>query len=280
MTDFREPTASSVTPTGAAVSPSSGDALHNLYRMSRTAGLGSGDYVAINNTSILALLLGLASLLAILFPLMAVIPVLAVVVGVMALVQIRSSNGTQSGRVFATLGILLGIVLGGATIGKMVMAGVQERRDEAAIDGVIKRLSDFIVAKQYSQAYQTLFSEDFKKNISEKDFETRWESFVPAVGNVVSIGWGGRAEFVHIKETGITRAIATGTMKFEKFDNAQQPFVFVNRDGEWVIDEVKQLFDQIDTSAPKQPLVLPDPTTPLGPDVFSPTIPVPNPQPN
>ena len=36
--------------------------------MSRTAGLGSGDYVAINNISIVALLLGLASSLALLFP--------------------------------------------------------------------------------------------------------------------------------------------------------------------------------------------------------------------
>ena len=165
MTDLRERTPTATTPPGRRHLRRPGDAadpLHSLYRMSRTAGLGSGDYVAINNTSIVAMLLGLASSLALLFPTAIVVGAAAVVCGILALVQIRSSNGTETGRVFAVLGILLGLALGGRAAAKLVIANVQHRRDEAAIGQVIKQLNDHIVAKHYAEAYQSLFSDNFK----------------------------------------------------------------------------------------------------------------------
>src|SRR3954447_25417468 len=110
MTELRDRTPTPTTPSqgpaasGAAGTSGEADPLHNLYRMSRTAGLGSGDYVAINNTSILALILGLAGVLSMLYPLLLIVSAAAVVCGVFAFVQIRSSNGTQTGRGFALLG--------------------------------------------------------------------------------------------------------------------------------------------------------------------------------
>src|SRR5690349_508815 len=159
MTDLREPQSPETRTASAAPSSGAGDdPLHNLYRMSRTAGLGSGDYVAINNTSILAFILGLAAVLSTLYPLLLLVSAAAVVCGTMAFVQIRSSNGTQSGRAFALLGILLGLGLGGYAGAKLAMAGVERHQDEAAIDGLVHRLSDLLVQTKYAEAYQTCFS--------------------------------------------------------------------------------------------------------------------------
>src|SRR5688572_18190595 len=182
MTDAPRPD-SADTSTAATASPS-GDALHSLYRMSRTAGLGSGDYVAINNTAILALILGAMSIFGLLFNVMLLIALVAVVCGVIALLQIRSSNGTQSGRAFAAAGILLGLGFGGWGAANIALAKVQHRNDERAIDHLVKRLSEFLAAGQYDQAYQALFSEGFKKDFSQSDFTGHWEAFTARFGPV------------------------------------------------------------------------------------------------
>src|SRR5688500_6367590 len=73
------------------------EALHKLHRMSRTAGLGTQEYVAINVAAVMTLLLGLVSALAMVTSLLLVIPLAGVVCGVIALYQIKDSNGTQTG---------------------------------------------------------------------------------------------------------------------------------------------------------------------------------------
>src|SRR5687768_6049715 len=122
MTELRE---NPTQPAGASAPAAEPDPLHNLYRMSRTAGLGSGDYVAINNTSVLAFLLGLGGVLALLSPMLIIVPVAAIVCAVLAFFQIRSSNGTQSGQAFAALGVLLGLAFGGVAVGQRVAANVE-----------------------------------------------------------------------------------------------------------------------------------------------------------
>jgi hypothetical protein len=268
MTDLRERTPTATTASGAAAgAPGDADPLHNLYRMSRTAGLGSGDYVAINNTSIVALLLGLASSLALLFPSAIVVGAAAVVCGIIALVQIRSSNGTETGRVFAALGILLGLGLAGAAAGKLVIANVQHRRDEAAIGQVIKQLSDHIVAKRYSEAYQTLFSDNFKGAFNEAEFARRWEAHIPVLGEIQSIGWGGRAEIQDVRATGERRAVVSSSAKFSKFpDSATQPIGLVYHEGEWMIDSIAQLFERAKPGGgPEDEQQQPNPAQPQGP---------------
>jgi hypothetical protein len=246
--------------------------------MSRTAGLGSGDYVAINTVAIVALILGLASIPAMLFQLMILVAVAAVVCGVVALVQISSSNGTQTGRAFAVGGILLGLGFGGAAVGRIIMDRMRERRDEQAIDKLVNRLSDLIVAKQYSQAYQTLFSENFRKEFGEQEFTRQWEMLVTYAGPVKSIGWGKRAEFDYQKATNTTRAGATSEFTFEKMP-ARQPIGFVKvGDGEWEIEGIKQLFEkQQDRPGGGGAPAVPDYGAPQGPQLPGPTGPPPPP---
>src|SRR5271155_3285734 len=88
-------------------SSSDGDPLLHLHKMSTTAGLGSQDYVAVNVTSVVAVLFGLASLLAIASPVLLVFPIVGVALSLIALRQVRNSNGTQTGIALAVLGLVL-----------------------------------------------------------------------------------------------------------------------------------------------------------------------------
>jgi hypothetical protein len=260
MTDLREPQSPETRASGASPDP-----LHNLYRMSRTAGLGAGDYVAINNTSILALLLGLASVLSLLYPLMLVIALAAVVCGALALAQVRSSNGTQTGRGFAAIGILLGLGFGGASGGKMVIAYAHQRRDEQAIAKVVQRLSDLVAAKQYSEAYRSLFSDTFKSEFSEQDFIARFDALTSYLGPVQKIGWGERAEIDDIRATNTRRAAVSSVIHFQKSpEPASQPMLLVNTGGgeDWMIEGIMQIFEK---QPPKGRNSTPDPNVPQGP---------------
>jgi hypothetical protein len=271
MTELRDPkTPNTTQPAAPRPGGEDSDALHHLYRMSRTAGLGSGDYVAINNTAIVALILGCASVLSLLYPIMLVAAAAAVVCGVMALVQIRNSNGTQSGRAFAALGILLGLALGGIAAGKMGMAKLEKSRDEQAIDAVVKQLSEKIVAKDYAAAYSELFTDEFKQSFTQQGFADRWESFVPVYGTVKQIDWGRLTEIQVVAGTKEKRAFATSLVHFDKFqDPARQPMNFVEREGKWLVDGIGQLFEKPRDSREGAP-AMPDPSAPLGPELMVP----------
>jgi hypothetical protein len=244
MTELREhPQQPAGAPAAASAEP---DPLHNLYRMSRTAGLGSGDYVAINNTSVLAFLLGLAGVLALLSPMMVIVPVAALICGVLAQFQIRSSNGTQTGQAFAALGILLGLVFGGISAANSVRANIAKREDAREVAQAVKSLSDLISTGQYAQAYQALFSDDFKEQFPEDVFTTRWENVKRSTGDIKSITWGGRAEFETVKGTNTRRGYTKALFNFDKM---QEPspvaLVFVEQDGEWMLGRVGELFDPV-----------------------------------
>src|SRR5580704_164893 len=72
--------------------------LVNLPKMSATAGVGVQEYVAVSVSAVFSLLLGFASLLAIMENALIVIPILALALSIVALRQINRSNGTQTGR--------------------------------------------------------------------------------------------------------------------------------------------------------------------------------------
>jgi hypothetical protein len=247
MTDLREPTSPS-TPSQSVVPASPDDAadpLHNLYRMSRTAGLGSGDYVAINNTSILALILGLAGVLSMLYPLLLIISAAALVCGIMALLQIRSSNGTQSGRTFAILGILLALGLGGLAGAKLALAGIETHREEAAIDDLVQRLSGLLVARKYDEAYQSCFSVGFKGQFTQQEFVDRWRPFERYAGGIKSFDWGKHADIQETRGSDVKRAAAGSLLKFNDSSNvATQGIGFVKENGQWHIDGIQSLFEK------------------------------------
>jgi hypothetical protein len=275
MTDLREPTTPPTQPpTAASASPDdAADPLHNLYRMSRTAGLGSGDYVAINNTSILALILGLAGVLSMLYPLLLLVSAAALVCGIMALVQIRSSNGTQSGRTFAILGILLALGLGGLAGARLAIGGIETHREEAAIDDLVKRLSGMLVEKKYEQAYQDCFSDGFKGQFTQQEFVDRWRPFERYAGGIKAFEWGKHADIQETRGSDVKRAAAGSVLRFNNStDVATQGIGFVKENGQWHIDGIQSLFEKETRSRGGSGGGQPDPRAPQGP---APSFPLP-----
>src|SRR3954471_19886402 len=106
-----------VTPTPARPATATADPLAGLHKMSTTAGVTNLDYVAVNQTAIAAVLLGLLSAVSFFGHLLLVIPIVGVIFAVVALRQIGNSNGTQTGRGLALLALLLCLGLGGTAIG-------------------------------------------------------------------------------------------------------------------------------------------------------------------
>src|SRR3954454_3634686 len=87
--------------------PGDDDPLSHLHKMSITAGLGSGEYIAVNGAAVAAVLLGLASALALMNELLLIIPFTGIIVAIVALRQIRRSNRTQTGVGLVVLGLVL-----------------------------------------------------------------------------------------------------------------------------------------------------------------------------
>src|SRR5690349_615074 len=102
----QDQTVSGVTSPAAPVDDLGPDPLRSLHKMSTTAGISSQEYVAINTAAVWTAALGVASLFALIDPILLVIPLAAVVFGFVALHQIKDSNGTETGRSWAWLGLL------------------------------------------------------------------------------------------------------------------------------------------------------------------------------
>jgi hypothetical protein len=169
--------------------------LLHLHKMSTTAGLGSQDYVAINVTAILAVVFGLASILCALGYLLLIIPLVGIVTSLVALRQIRNSNGTQTGRALAWTGLLLAagitIVIGG-TRGSEVL---QRRSNEQAISALSGNFGQDLANRQYEQAYD-LFSADFHARVPLNEFKARLALLQQPGAPVISATeWNGLAEF-------------------------------------------------------------------------------------
>src|SRR3954454_3984530 len=111
MTEFNDPNTTATLPRPDG--DDAPDALAGLHKMSTTAGITSQEYVAINIPSIVALVLGLASVVAVLNAVLLVVPLAAIATAAVALRQIRESNGTQTGRAFAWAGIAFSLAIGG-----------------------------------------------------------------------------------------------------------------------------------------------------------------------
>src|SRR4051794_33910846 len=112
------------------------DPLSHLHKMSTTAGLGSGDYVAVNGTAVFALILGLFSFLAFFSEMLLIVPLACLVASVIAFRQIGRSNGTQTGRWIVVLALLAALASGGLVVARSATEGVRTRADRQAIDQV------------------------------------------------------------------------------------------------------------------------------------------------
>jgi hypothetical protein len=269
------PAADATTPppvAGPSPVPQAADPFERLHKMSTTAGVGSGDYVAISGAAIAAVLLGVASL-TVLFntPLLMLIPLAGVTVAAVAWVQVGRSNGTLTGRGLVVIGLLLSAGLGLYQGGVMAVAyagSVSARRQ------VVQLIRDFgqdIVAERYKEAYARC-DDQFHEKVSLPQFEGNWRMYRHNgnLGNLTGLDWNGLMTF----ETEVISGDRTaGGMVLLQFSGSTEAFrtgmFFRVVDGTWKIDAMPQLFappQQPQAGAPTRPRG----PAPTGPQVYGP----------
>lgn len=145
------------------------DHLAHLRKMSATAGVALGEYRAVNVLAVTALVLGVASWMSLLHPLLYLLPVCAIAIGAIALLQIRRSNGTQSGAVLAGLGALLALALGGWALASNLSGHYQVERHRGEISQMIDEFGAELAQSDFDAAYH-FTSVNFRREITPEQF--------------------------------------------------------------------------------------------------------------
>ena len=243
-------------PTGSQPSPE--DPLATLHRMSTTAGLGSQDYVAINLWAVVTLVLGIACSLVLLSNMLLVIPLAAIVFGIASLRQISGSNGTQTGRGIAWLGMLLGV-------GMCAFVGVRQyqdwsaaRAEQAAIEQTVAALDKLVLSGKYAETWD-LFSNRFKqaKGLTQEQFAARWKQLDSneTYGKITGIHTNNRIA-MEVMGDGTKAAATMIVITFSKTDQAiRREMYFRKEPTGWIIEDIPVLFPtpEVQPSAPPGP---------------------------
>jgi hypothetical protein len=226
------------------------DPLLKLHRMSTTAGVGSGEYVAVNGASIAALILGIASFLAVFSAALLIIPALAVIVAIIAFRQIGQSNGTQTGRLLATAGLIAAVGIGGWVGFQEVSGSRRDAADRVAIEQIISELGQDVRDGKPGEAYDRLGTK-FKEQVPRDLFIMYMNSArsnqrfgtLQAITSVYDPSKPGLVKFETNPATGERTAVASGMMKFDKVDQPmRQPMLFRQVDGQWELEAMPELF--------------------------------------
>ena len=220
------------------------DPLAHLYKMSTTAGLGSTEYVAINGPSVVAVILGLASALAVVDKILLIVPIAGVVCSIVALYQISKSGGTQTGRGLAALGLLLSFGFA-AYVGYLTISkAAQERSDQAVIESLVKEFGEHIKKGEFKDAYGQ-FSQRFQERITEAKF-TEVMTYVkshPTYGNLRGLTTTGRYAFESDPNTGARYGQVILLMDLDKFSEpSRQDASFRLVGGTWKFENIPGLF--------------------------------------
>jgi hypothetical protein len=240
MPEVQPQTNPAATPQGDAPDPLAG-----LYHMSTTAGVGTQEYVAINPTAIAALALGLVSVLAMFSDILLVIPLAGLICAILALVQIRSSNGTQTGTGLAILGLVLSIAVGGGRGGYAAYTSLRTTADERQIAQIIHNLGQDVAKGDYAKAYGS-FTQAFQDRVDLPKFEQAFKEFstIPQLGPVESIEWNQQSVYTEAKpDTGVVLGYAMALFK-----HANNPYprrliiTFEKSGGVWRPSDIESMF--------------------------------------
>ena len=232
------------------------DPLAHLHRMSTTAGAASQEYVAINLIAVATLVLGLASSLVLLSGVLLVVPLLALICGVLALMQIRHSNGTQSGRALAVLGMLIAVAFGTFIGVRTYNEHQATMAEQAGIEQMLGAFEQKLTSKDYAGALP-MFTDGFleKKRITAAQFAQTWAASTdsPLYGAIKSVG----ISRLVLAAPGETGDRAAGSMLIISFEKAPQPLrreiLFKKVGGQWKIDDIPQIFPPPPPPQPTNP---------------------------
>jgi hypothetical protein len=235
----------SSSPAPDASSPAEADPFLQLHKMSTTAGLGSGDYVAINGTSLAAILLGIASAFMLLnSPVLLVLPIAGAFCGFLAFRQISDSNGTQTGRGLAGVGLLLSLGFGGFYTVTQSVDALRNRSDRNQVIALIDQFGQFIKKGDYHSAYN-LCDQRLQQRVPETTFTERWKATnsSPLVGSITSMEWNQLLDFNDDPVTRDRLATTLVMIHFAKVSGVdRQGTIFRKIDSQWWIDDIPGMF--------------------------------------
>lgn len=210
--------------------------------MSTTAGLGSGEYVAVNGAAVFAMLLGLASALSLLDEVLLVVPLTAIIVAIVAWRQINQSNGTQTGKGLVALALVLSLGFGGFVVAKETTRGIRTRDDRAAINRTVTQFGDKVKANDMDGAY-AMFSDRFRQAVPAERFNRQMgmlhESEI--FGKLKDAEWNGLADFQSNPANGERYAFTKLKMNLDKTQIDVE--TTMRKDGaRWVFESMPTFF--------------------------------------
>ena len=220
------------------------DPLSGLHKMSTTAGLGTTEYVAINAPAVFALILGLASVLAIVDNILLVVPVAGIICAIVAMRQISNSNGTQTGRGLAIIGLLLSLAFGGYVVANQLTEASRTRADREAISQLVQSFGRDIIAGNFQAAYEK-FTPRFASRVPLEQFERSLapRREFPVYGKLESVEAASIFDFESDPTTGVRLGAVRVNFKYENLEQpAQEDAVFRKADGKWQFENLPALF--------------------------------------
>ena len=243
MSDPQSPSDSATAPP-AQVSAER-DPLGQLYHMSTTAGLTAGaqEYVAINPAAVAALILGFGSVLVFLANVLLVIPLAGLICGIIAAVQVRRSNQTQSGMALAIGGILLSLGLGGGRLGYQILGHYHASADEQQIVQLMQQFGQELGAEHYQQAYD-LCSERFRERVGFPKFEGEFSSWrtLNTTGPIQSITWNNEP-MIFEDQNATTFVTAMALFKVQQDPQPRRALMLFEKiEGVWRVSDIPALF--------------------------------------
>jgi hypothetical protein len=225
-----------------------------LYHMSRTAGVGLGDYAAVNVLSVIGLIVGFSCFLLLIFGdslLMLALPLAAIITCIVAIVQIRGSNGTQVGITLAIGGLLLAMAFGGINLATRFSVARAQANDRAQIETLVSRLSSAATTQSSVPASYELFHPRFQEKVKPETFTRTIALRTGLLANapVAKIELGQNVLFEKIPQTQIVQASALMVMLSREMDPTGKPYkieipVFFRREGngEWRFFAIPEWF--------------------------------------
>jgi len=219
--------------------------IESLKKMSTTAGLGSGDYAAVNTLAVAALMGALLGGLALFTELLLVLPLAAIVCAIVALRQISASNGTQTGKLIAVAAIVISLGITGYVIGSRVVAGMQNKPDQEKLLALIAELDQRMAARDYAGAYQ-LTTPQFQSRINERRWVDTMLLFegIADNGGIAGVSWNQTSIVYQDDPQSSLKKAWVGTLfKYRKGAPPNRIVIgFLRQDGKWLINELEALF--------------------------------------
>lgn len=228
-------------PSKISPKPASDESLSHLYHMSTTAGVGAQEYVAINIFAVLAVILGLASTLLLmgwdnltLFFVLLVVPVAGIISALISLVQIRGSNGTQAGIGWASVGVLLALLLVGSVGWHHVQYQKVVQQEQKVIGALVTQFATDLQTKDYAAA-RGLFTAEFQHDWPLPKFTSQVTNVLnnERLGKMVSVRMGERLAM--LEGSSSKRAAGQIFIDFEKQKDAPIIVQYEKVDDTWRI---------------------------------------------